>query len=69
MKRTPQPTGPDLLSRIIDRRGLLKQDAAEAAGISPVLLSQILHRRRAPTLVQALAIADAFGVPPRAWVV
>ncbi len=69
MKRTPQPTGPDLLARIIARRGLLKQDAAAAAGISPVLLSQVLHRRRAPTLTQAVAISAAFGVPPEAWVI
>ena len=67
-KTRKPPKGPDLLSKAIDARDLYQRDAAEAIGMEPARLSQILHRKRGPTLAEGVAIAREFGVDVAAWV-
>lgn len=56
-----------LLERLAEN-GITKGEAARRCAIPDSVLSRIIHRRRLPTLTQAVALEREFGVPPREWV-
>lgn len=55
---------PIILERIIAEKGLKKNFIAEKAGITPMMLSDILAGRRVVRPREIAALADAVGVEP-----
>ncbi len=55
------------LAEMLDELGITQYRLAQAIGVAPIRINQIVHRRRSITADTALRLGQALGTSPEFW--